>query len=434
MRFFLAEALIFPQNMYILETADERRMNMLLQFNFKNYLSFRDDTTLDLTATNITEHPAHVVTIGKEKVLPLAAIYGANASGKSNVQVAFNYMSTYVLSSFAFGGNNAKSNSRINFVPPTPFLFDASSKEAESSFEVYFITTEQNSCKSYNYGFTLGTDGIHEEWLNVKAKTSSTYKKIFYRNGNSLDLSGLSLASQNMISIALEPETLIVSLGAKLKIDNLKLVHNWFYQNEVADFGNPNENLMLSTQVSKDFVTDRDLQRRVAAYFSAFDPSIRDFQISQIEEVEDDGSGRVGRARIDAVHKMVSSDETALLPLKAESAGTLKMFALYPLLQSVLQHGSVLFVDELNARLHPLLLRTILIMFLDPKSNPNHAQLLFTTHDPWHLSLLRRDEVWFTEKNEQGISTLYSLVDFEDENGAKIRKDENYSKNYLLGK
>ena len=73
-------------------------------------------------------------------------------------------------------------------------------------------------------------------------------------------------------------------------------------------------------------------------------------------------------------------------------------------------------------------------MFLDPKSNPNHAQLLFTTHDPWHLSLLRRDEVWFTEKDERGISSLYSLVDFEDENGAKIRKDENYIKNYLLGK
>ena len=92
MRFFLTGALIFLQNVYILETADERRMNMLLQFNFKNYLSFRDDTTLDFTATNITEHPAHVVTIGKEKVLPLAAIYGANASGKSNVLEAFHYM------------------------------------------------------------------------------------------------------------------------------------------------------------------------------------------------------------------------------------------------------------------------------------------------------------------------------------------------------
>ena len=136
---------------------------MLLQFNFKNYLSFRDDTTLDLTATNITEHPAHVVTIGKEKVLPLAAIYGANASGKSNVLEAFHYMTTYVVNSFAFGGDNAKdkSSDQLSFLPPTPFLFDAASKEAESSFEIYFIISEQNDCKSYHYGFTIGADGVH---------------------------------------------------------------------------------------------------------------------------------------------------------------------------------------------------------------------------------------------------------------------------------
>ncbi|MDE7219354.1 MAG: ATP-binding protein [Oscillospiraceae bacterium] len=407
---------------------------MLLQFNFKNYLSFRDDTTLDLTATKITEYPAHVVAVGKEKVLPLAAIYGANASGKSNVQDAFVYMSNYVINSFSYGGDNKKDIDRSDFAPPTPFLLDTASMDAETSFEVYFITSKQNNYKSYNYGFTIGADGIHEEWLNSKAKTAADYKKIFYRNGSSLDLSGLPQASQSLITIALEPEALIVSLGAKLRISELKLVRDWFYDNEIANFGNPSENLMLSSQVSKSFVTDRDLQHRVAAYFSSFDPSIRDFHISQIEEVEDDGSGRVGRARIDAVHQMVDSDEFALFPLSIESAGTLKMFALYPLLQSVLQHGSVLFVDELNARLHPLLLRTILIMFLDPKTNPNHAQLIFTTHDAWHLSLLRRDEIWFTEKDEQGISTLYSLVDFEDENGTKIRKDENYIKNYLLGK
>lgn len=407
---------------------------MLLQFNFKNYLSFRDDTTLDLTATNITEYPAHVVTVGKEKVLPLAAVYGANASGKSNVQDAFTFMTNYVLNSFAFGGDSEKDGNRSDFAPPVPFLLDTASRNAESSFEVYFITSERNACKSYHYGFTIGADGVHEEWLNVKAKTSPTYKKIFYRNGESLNLSGLHAAGRNLISAALEPEALIVSLGAKLKISELKLVRDWFYDNEIANFGSPSENLMLSTRVSRDFVTNRDLQRRVAAYFSTFDPSIRDFEISQVEEFEDDGTGRVGRARIDTVHRMVDSDETVLLPMTVESAGTLKMFSLYPLLESVLKHGSVLFVDELNARLHPLLLRTVLIMFLDPKTNPNHAQLIFTTHDTWPLSLLRRDEIWFTEKSDQGVSSLYSLVDFADEKGAKIRKDENYIKNYLLGK
>ncbi len=112
------------------------------------------------------------------------------------------------------------------------------------------------------------------------------------------------------------------------------------------------------------------------------------------------------------------------------------MFALYPELQEVLQNGSVYFIDELNARLHPLLVRNFILIFLNPEVNVNHAQLIFTTHDTWQLSnrLLRRDEIWFTEKDTDGVSTLYSLADFINEDGTKIRKDESYEKNYLLGK
>ena len=112
------------------------------------------------------------------------------------------------------------------------------------------------------------------------------------------------------------------------------------------------------------------------------------------------------------------------------------MFALYPMLQDVLDKGGVFFIDELNARLHPLLVRAFIITFLNPDINKNYAQLIFTSHDSWQLSadILRRDEIWFTDKDKNGISTLYSLADFADESGAKIRKDENYEKNYLLGK
>ena len=112
------------------------------------------------------------------------------------------------------------------------------------------------------------------------------------------------------------------------------------------------------------------------------------------------------------------------------------MFALYSELQEVISKGSVLFIDELNARLHPLLVRNFILICLNPEINVNHAQLIITTHDTWQLSnqLLRRDEIWFTEKDKQGISTLYSLADFVDEDGSRIRKDENYEKNYLLGK
>ncbi|MDR1158255.1 MAG: ATP-binding protein [Oscillospiraceae bacterium] len=407
---------------------------MLLQFNFKNFKSFRDDTTLDLTATKISEYSNHVIAVGNENVLPVAAIFGANASGKSNVQEAFRYMSTYVVSSFSYGGDESWKKSKSEFLQPTPFLFDANSKDAESSFEVYFISSKEAGAKIYNYGFTVDQVGINEEWLNYRSKSSrSEYKRIFYRNRKELDLSGIIPKSQENLKIALEKETLIVSLGAKLKIAKLKLIRDWFLDNEFADFGRPVENFFLSELLPDDFVKSKDVQQKVVNYFSAFDPSIISFEVERLEDSDDKKSSEV---RIDAIHKMIASDETTTIPLKLESAGTLKMFALYPLLQKVLETSGVLFVDELNARLHPLLVRTFIITFLNPDTNPNHAQLLFTSHDSWQLNsnILRRDEVWFTEKTDTGISSLYSLADFVDEDGVKIRKDENYEKNYLLGK
>ena len=133
---------------------------------------------------------------------------------------------------------------------------------------------------------------------------------------------------------------------------------------------------------------------------------------------------------------MIDSEKTTSIPLQHESAGTLKMFAMYPMLEDVLSTGGVLFIDELNARLHPLLVRAFIITFLDPDINTKHAQLIFTSHDSWQLNgnILRRDEIWFAEKDLDGVSNLYSLADFVDEDGVKIRKDENYEKNYLLGK
>ncbi len=404
---------------------------MLIQFRFKNYKSFRDDTILDFSATKITEYSDRIISIGYEKLLPVAAVFGANASGKSNVIEAFRYMMTYVIDSFSYGGDPEDKREKGKKLKYTPFLFDAASRDAESSFEVYYLDNEERGFKSYNYGFTLNRDGVIEEWLNTKAKTAREYKQIFYRNGEELDLSGLPARSQELIQISLNRESLIVSLGAKLKIAKLKLIRDWFYHTKFANFGDPYENALLSSIIPKGFAEDKTVQDRVVAYFSAFDPSIIGFRV-EVLEGEDEERRHI---KINAVHHMVNG-ETATIPLEEESAGTLKMFALYPALQNTLENGGVLFVDELNARLHPLLVRDFLITFLNPEINPNHAQLIFTTHDSWLLSnnLLRRDEIWFTEKGGSGVTTLYSLADCMDEDGVKIRKDESYEKNYLLGK
>lgn len=404
---------------------------MLIQFNFKNFKSFRDEAILDLSAAKMTEFSGRVISEGNEKILPMAAIYGANASGKSNVYNAFEYMANYVIESFKYGDEEEK----FEEYRPTPFLFDSVSGNAESSFEIYFTISGEKTEKIYNYGFCVDRHGVTEEWLNSKAKTARKFKPVFYRSveENLLDLSGLPKSSKDNIQVALEKQVLIVSLGAKLKVNKCKDIRDWFLANEFADFGDPFTNFFLSHRLPKGFVEDDCVQKKVIEYFASFDEHIKNFEI---EKVPHDTEIKEETYKISALHKKIDSDDYAAIPLGMESAGTLKMFALYPELQDVLEKGSVFFIDELNARLHPLLVRNFLLTFLNPEINTNHAQLIFTTHDTWQLSnqLLRRDEVWFTEKDGQGISKLYSLADFVDESGGRIRKDESYEKNYLIGK
>ena len=416
---------------YTISRIESEVIKMLIQFNFKNYKSFRDEAILDLSATKMTEYSDRVITIGSEKVLPVAAIYGANASGKSNIYEAFEYMTKYVMNSFKFGDEDEN----FEEVKPTPFLFDSTSANAESSFEVYFTLPNDKKEKIYNYGFCVNKERVTEEWLNYKAKTARKYRTVFYRGNDDkeLDLSGFPKNSQENIRVALEKQVLIISLGAKLKIAKCKEIRDWFVANELSNFGNMFTNLFLSRRLPKGFVENKHVQQKVVEYFASFDEQIKDFRV---EKVPFDVETKEDVYEINSLHKMIDSDEMAKISLNLESAGTLKMLALYPDLEEVLEKGSVFFIDELNARLHPLLVRNIMLTFLNPEINVNHAQLIFTTHDTWQLSnqLLRRDEIWFVEKDERGLSTLYSLADFVDEDGARIRKDENYEKNYLLGK
>lgn len=410
---------------------------MLIQFNFSNYRSFKDEVNLDMEATRITEHPNHVAEVGKEKILKVAAIYGANASGKSNVFSAFDYMTEYVVNSFKFGGDSSIKQSKANeYRKVSPFLFDSKSKNEPSTFEVFFVDNSNDKYKVFQYGFSLNSEEVLEEWLYTKAKTSSSYKTIFYRKkGEETDYSGIKKNKDN-IELALEKETLIVSLGAKLKIDILKTVREWFLKNEIVDFGNPGENFLRSRLLPYNFDNDREVQQKVVEYFSSFDESIKDFLIIENDGESDEAEKEGTSVIIKTLHKMNDSDDMEALNLMEESSGTLKMFSLYPSIQSALELGSLLFIDEFNSRLHPLLVRSIIQLFENPKINKNNAQLIFTTHDVWQLSndLLRRDEIWFSEKDENGASSLYSLVEFQDKDGEKIRKDESYGKNYVVGK
>ena len=196
---------------------------MLIQFRFQNYKSFKNEAILDLSASKITEHANHIVNTCGEKLLPVAAIYGANASGKSNVIEAFRFMSTYVINSFTYGD---KTVDKQYTQMALPFLFDKKSADEPSLFEVFFTIPGESREKIYNFGFTLKGTKVIEEWFNAKAKTASDYKRIYYRNVSEgkLDLPGVSKVGAGNIKVSLSSETLIASLGDKLKIQEVSCI------------------------------------------------------------------------------------------------------------------------------------------------------------------------------------------------------------------
>ena len=252
---------------------------MLIQFCFENYKSFRDETILDLSATGISEQAQQVVRLGTEKrpaiekILPVAAIYGANASGKSNVLEAFRFMVEYVRHSFAYGGSLDDKTSKRSKPVRKPFLFDAAYAKAGSTFEVYFIDTMSPAHRCYNYGFVLSEDGVAEEWLNSKGITVHNFTPVFYRDGDEISYTGLDRKSQSLINAALNKETLIVSLGGMLKIQKLKIVQDWFFNAAVVDFGEPMENAFRARMIPNGF-DQPEVQAQVVDYLSKFDDSI----------------------------------------------------------------------------------------------------------------------------------------------------------------
>lgn len=397
---------------------------MLLQFNFSNFKSFRDETSLDMTAASVTEFPEHVVSSGGEKVLPITAIYGPNASGKSNVCEAFDYMREMVLSSFRRSGTDSGLRCAR--------FFDEPSEQKESFFEVFFTNDTDEKGRVYNYGFCIDDNVVVEEWLTAKAKTGKQSKPIFHRNERTeerlLDLPGIGKAFRENIEVSLARDALLLSLGNSLLIPELMAVYAWFERNCSISFGRGET--ALGKRFEWWFKSHQSREQDVLDYLATFDDSIEGIIVITPELGEFDIGGERSTAEVMALHK------TAGISVRGESDGTLQMLDLYPTLAAAFKDGGVVVADELGAHLHPLLLRNVVLSFLNPQVNKGHAQLIFTTHDVWLLfsGLLRRDEVWFTEKDADGASSLYSLADFQDEDGKKIRKDESFGKNYLLGK
>ena len=405
---------------------------MLLQFYFSNYRSFEGEGILDMRASGSNELSSHIRNTLNEKVLPVTAIYGANASGKSSVFEAFKFMAFCVLESLSFSDENKKNPYKLKV---DSFKF-SESREKPSEFEINYIDQKGKKELYYNYGFKIDNSGILEEYLAYNTKTgvkrNEDYTYIFKRERNQkLYLDSSVEKFRENLEISLKDKTLLVSLGAKLNIDEFIRVRTWFINTEVINFSNSLYGAFLENILPSNIIESKEVRENLVSFINSFDDSIIDIEVEKISAIDENDDDNY---RVFTVHKSDNETSTARISMNEESSGTKKMFSLYQTLLDALENGGVFFADELDIKLHPLLMRNILLTFTDKEKNPNNAQLIFTTHNTIYMDmdLLRRDEIWFVEKGN-GVSSLYSLDDITNEKGEKVRKDSNYEKHYLLG-
>ena len=405
---------------------------MLLQFYFSNYRSFEGEGILDMRASGSNELSSHIRNTLNEKVLPVTAIYGANASGKSSVFEAFQFMALCVLESLSFSDDNKKNPYKLKV---DSFKF-SESREKPSEFEINYIDKKGKKELYYNYGFKIDNSGILEEYLASNTKTgvkrNEDYTYIFKRERNQkLYLDSSIEKFRENLEISLKEKTLLVSLGAKLNIDEFIRVRTWFINTEVINFSNSLYGAFLENILPNNIIESEEVRKNLVSFINSFDDSIIDIEVEKISAIDENDKDNY---RVFTIHKSDKGTSTARISMNEESSGTKKMFSLYQTLLDVLEKGGVFFADELDIKLHPLLMRNILLTFTDKEKNSNNAQLIFTTHNTIYMDmdLLRRDEIWFVEK-DNGVSKLYSLDDITNEKGEKIRKDSNYEKHYLLG-
>lgn len=405
---------------------------MLLQFYFSNYRSFEGEGILDMRASGSNELSSHVRNNLNEKVLPVTAIYGANASGKSSVFEAFQFMTWCVLESLSFSDENKKNPYKLKV---DSFKF-SENKGKPSEFEINYIDKKGKKELYYNYGFKIDNSGILEEYLASNTKTgvkrNEDYTYIFKRERNQkLYLDSSIEKFRENLEISLKDKTLLVSLGAKLNIEEFIRVRTWFINTEVINFSNSLYGAFLENILPNNIIESEEVRKNLVSFINSFDDSIIDIEVEKISAIDENDKDNY---RVFTIHKSDKETSTARISMNEESSGTKKMFSLYQTLLDVLEKGGVFFADELDIKLHPLLMRNILLTFTDKEKNSNNAQLIFTTHNTIYMDmdLLRRDEIWFVEK-DNGISKLYSLDDITNEKGEKVRKDSNYEKHYLLG-
>jgi hypothetical protein len=412
---------------------------MLLEFTVENYRSFYTRRTLSLQAQKLSEaakdNVAHELSYN---ILKTFAVYGANSSGKSNLIDAMQTMGFCVLTSVKLNPQET--------LYYDPFLL-LKGNDDPTMFEISFIKGDY----CYRYGFSYTKTMIVDEWLFRKTTPRSKEYALFIRNEEGIAFDDTTFPEGVGLESKVHDNRLFLSLCAQLGGEISSQVISWFeWDFEVAS-GLNNQDYRLFSK--RQFHERRSSSRKALDFFKTLQLGFNELQTyEELEAIPKDTPKEnmpplsiviTGKKHIEieSVHNLYNPKGVVCGSVNfpfddKESAGTRKLFDLSGPIFDTLENGNVLVIDELDAKMHPLISQQIIRLFNNPTTNPHNAQLIFTTHDTHLLStkMLRRDQIWFTEKNETEQTDLYCLTDIVLPDGTKPRNDANYEKNYIAGR
>lgn len=389
---------------------------MLCQFSVRNYQCLKNEITFDMQAANISEHKESLIkNTDGEKFLPLGVVYGPNGSGKSTVLYSLYALVCKVMRPIcAVGCDNQDCLKRSNSAYIKPFKFSKATINEPTEFELFF-RTEKNE---YQYNISILKDRVLREELHKKSISGFRYSLLFKREGvANITLKG-SLKNYNCSGIS-DNLPLLSFLGITHRRNSIiNDIVRWFENSiDFINYGNPAEDAHISIAESGEIKT------LILKMMREMDIDISDYRT----EKNDD--------KIKVYTSHIVENDKFELELFEESNGTIKVFGILPYIADSLISGKTLVIDELDAKLHPLLLKYIIGLFRNPEINKNGSQLIFTSHDltTMNSATFRRDEIWFIAKGEDKSSKLYSLIEFKSDDGRTERKDVSYNKRYLEG-
>lgn len=390
---------------------------MLCQFTFKNFKSYKNETVFDMQAVSSQGFTDSLLRSGNDSktYLPVSVIYGPNAGGKSNILEALTCVNALVMTPVLILKNKQIYNLRVNI---TPFLFNDTSPNEPTEFELYFRPNDEYE---YKYLVKVFSGKIIEECLyRRKTKPKSRISMLFERDSDGITLGpSINKASINKDVNAQMPYLSFLYINYKL--ESIALAVSWFEKCIIRNYANSfAENRLIMGE-------GETFKKRLISLMNDVGIDISDFEF--IEKSSDDNS-------VDIFFEHTVNGQKYKLNIMQESNGTQKLFNVLPLVIIALSEGRLLVFDELDAKLHPKLLKFIIMLFKNPEINTHNAQLLFTSHDisTMKSSVFRTDEIWFACKLDDESSDLYSLYEMRDESGNHIQPSAAFDKQYLEGR